>query len=596
LSDHRIDQATELAKYDAALRMLAEAEAVDEVLEIKNQAVAMATYARQAKNRAGEIKAMHIRFRAIRRLGEMILAQKATVGLAKGGTPYRDSTCTESEQVESRPPTLKEAGIEDRKLSSQAQRMAAIPLERFEELLKKHQAEAAGGAPRVSADLLRVDSEEEGRASRRDLAAELSRVSAQLSPTGQRYPLIYADPPWERKQGISSRSYENHYPTMSWQEICDLPVEQMALPDAWLALWIPRAHLLARHAIEIEQPLAATGEVVRVLVELPLADAIARSWGFERYSTCFVWTKTDEDHPDESGSGMIAFDQDELLLLFKRGQGLPKPAGSEKYGSNHRERSRPLGHSAKPQHYRKMLADMVGADRNGEPLPALELFARHDPARPLPKNWDVWGNQAEAPGASPGDVAIAAAAELEDVQESAADETEPTPVSSIDQVGGLSIEPAPPACPPEIGKVETQSIEAPAGPGAAPDPVAPVELPADRPGSLFEELDLPDFLRRDPSPAPAIAQAELDLARIDRSPPEIVDDHLQTRLPLTEDELELQAALRAIDTGKGAGVHWSVKRDLVGAGFLHVTVEREIITAEGEAFLAQLVAPARAVA
>jgi hypothetical protein len=34
-----------------------------------------------------------------------------------------------------------------------------------------------------------------------------------------------------------------------------------------------------------------------------------------------------------------------------------------------------------------MIAKMTGG------LPVLELFARHDPANPLPQNWQAWGNQ-----------------------------------------------------------------------------------------------------------------------------------------------------------------------------------------------------------
>lgn len=114
---------TDLVKYDAACKALAEAKAVDEVKSLHDQADAVRHYARQAKNKQLEVDAAEIRLRAERRLGEMLSQQpKATGGDAQR---TRFGKGTES------PPTLSDVGI-DKKLSSRAQKLAAVPEAEFE--------------------------------------------------------------------------------------------------------------------------------------------------------------------------------------------------------------------------------------------------------------------------------------------------------------------------------------------------------------------------------------------------------------------------------------------------------------------------------
>jgi len=127
----RASGGTVLVPYDAACRLLAEARSVDDVKDILNTAAAMAEYARRAKNRDAEADALEIRLRAMRCLDQLRKAQKATVGLAKGGQPYqrkRKATGLTKNPVA----TLAEAGI-DKNLAHEARKLGSLSEEQFTE-------------------------------------------------------------------------------------------------------------------------------------------------------------------------------------------------------------------------------------------------------------------------------------------------------------------------------------------------------------------------------------------------------------------------------------------------------------------------------
>lgn len=147
-----------LIQYDAARKALAAARATDEVKKYCKQAEMQRVYARLAKDRTMEIDAAEIRIRAERRLGELIKAQKETVGLNPGSR----GTGSNQHQVRSRngttPPTLADADI-DKKLSSRAQKLAAIPEKQFESRIEKWRADLEGAEKKpVAATLLHKDS------------------------------------------------------------------------------------------------------------------------------------------------------------------------------------------------------------------------------------------------------------------------------------------------------------------------------------------------------------------------------------------------------------------------------------------------------
>lgn len=49
--------------------------------------------------------------------------------------------------------------------------------------------------------------------------------------------MIYADPPWRYSQKNLQGAAEKHYPTMSINDLCALPVGELAAPDCALFLW-----------------------------------------------------------------------------------------------------------------------------------------------------------------------------------------------------------------------------------------------------------------------------------------------------------------------------------------------------------------------
>lgn len=198
----------------------------------------------------------------------------------------------------------------------------------------------------------RAEGREERREERLDNLAEIARGNADLD-TSVRYPIIYADPPWRYENppiGASNRSIENHYPTMTLEEICALPVTDLATDDALLYLW-------------------ATAP------KLAECFAVVTAWGFE-YRTCLVWDK------EVIGMGYHARNQHELLLVCKRGEIPPPPAGTQP-ASVYRERR--SEHSAKPIFFYEMI------ERAYPQLPKIELFSRSSR-----DGWIGWGNQVEA--------------------------------------------------------------------------------------------------------------------------------------------------------------------------------------------------------
>lgn len=128
-----LESAPPLIKYDAARRALDAARRVDEAKEIRDKALALAAYARQAKDRDLMRWAAEIKIRAERRCGQLLREMASTGQRHNGKNPQtlRHSRASErSTPVE----TLTEIGV-SRQQSSDWQQLANVSEPEFERRL-----------------------------------------------------------------------------------------------------------------------------------------------------------------------------------------------------------------------------------------------------------------------------------------------------------------------------------------------------------------------------------------------------------------------------------------------------------------------------
>lgn len=170
---------------------------------------------------------------------------------------------------------------------------------------------------------------------------------------------IVADPPWRYGNTSTRGAAEDHYPTMSIEELCALDVaRERAADEAHLYLWSTAGHL-------------------------PDAFAVMAAWGFE-YKTYLVWVKP------QMGMGNYFRVSTELVLFGVKGGIRTNDRGLR----NHFEAKRGK-HSAKPRVFRELV-------KKASPGPYLELFSRCSKDTLLTgcdcsacsDGWTTWGNQA----------------------------------------------------------------------------------------------------------------------------------------------------------------------------------------------------------
>ena len=180
----------------------------------------------------------------------------------------------------------------------------------------------------------------------------------------KKYSIIYCDPPWFRGQRMMSSNKNDrhveasrHYPVMKKDELCKLPIKQLADKDCAMFMWVTDSNL---------------DEAMEVM----------KAWGFKYKTVAFIWNKKEKSGKQVCFMGCWTMKNCELVLLGTKGA-MTKHLKSRKVRQLQdaiRERNI---HSRKPQLIRDKIVEMFGNE-----LPKIELFARVKT-----DGWDIWGNE-----------------------------------------------------------------------------------------------------------------------------------------------------------------------------------------------------------
>jgi N6-adenosine-specific RNA methylase IME4 len=166
----------------------------------------------------------------------------------------------------------------------------------------------------------------------------------------KKYKIIYADPPWEYKEGLWERPMskaKSHYSLMPIQDICSLPIKNLADENAHLYLWIPSQQLGNGYA-----------------------KLVCEAWGF-RIMNIITWVKP------QISLGYYFRNNTEHLIFGVKGKfrTLDRKQGTNFIFNRGK-------HSEKPKEVRDLIIKWSGN------VPRIELFARQKV-----EGWDAWGDE-----------------------------------------------------------------------------------------------------------------------------------------------------------------------------------------------------------
>lgn len=169
------------------------------------------------------------------------------------------------------------------------------------------------------------------------------------------YKVLYVDCPWTYANPRGNKPSQGGitYPTMSIDELKNLPVSKICDKDCGMFFWA-------------------------TMPKLPEALGVIDAWGFKYTTNAFTWVKLNKKAMTiRSGQGHWTNGNAELCLFAKRGA--PK-----RVARNVKQIvMAPIGrHSAKPPEVRDRIVRLMGN------VPRAELFAREKAV-----GWDSYGNE-----------------------------------------------------------------------------------------------------------------------------------------------------------------------------------------------------------
>jgi len=171
---------------------------------------------------------------------------------------------------------------------------------------------------------------------------------------------IMADPPWRFQNRTGKMAPEhkrlNRYPTLSLDDIKEIPVHLVAANNSHLYLWVPNA--LLKEGLEVME-----------------------AWGF-KYKGNIIWHKVRKDGgPDGRGVGFYFRNTTEVILFGIRGKLRTLQPGRSQVNII---RTQKREHSRKPDEQYEIIESC-------SPGPFLEIFARGEREK-----WFGFGNQANS--------------------------------------------------------------------------------------------------------------------------------------------------------------------------------------------------------